>query len=517
MKILITYPPLDTSKGIPLLSQNRQFQYFKKPTYIYPVVPASAATLLKQAGYEVIWKDCIAEGWNLAEFYSFVAEEKPDLIAWETKTPVIQEHWRIINQLKRETMVRLRSPQVDEGRGTIVLFGDHVTALPEESFQNSQVDYVLTGGDYDFLLLNLCNVIKESPGHQVTRSHVEKLEAGIYYRENGELRNTGKFQLNHDLDKASFIDRDLTQWQNYAYENGNYKRVPGTYIMSGRDCWWGKCSFCSWPTLYDKFRSRSVNNVLNEIGELIEKYAVKEIMDDSGTFPIGEWLRDFCEGMIERGYNRKISLDCNMRFGALSGDEYRLMKRAGFRLLLFGIESANQNTLNRINKNVQAEDIIESCRQARKSGLYPHITIMFGYPWETYPDALNTLKLGKYLLRKGYAYTVQSTVVIPYPGSPLFEECKTNGWLKTLDWQKYDMKQPVMISSLGDEKIMRLVRSLYGIAFNPEFIYNRLKTISSLADANYFLRAIPRVFGHIFDFRPSSRHPRGAVFTAPRG
>lgn len=487
MKILITYPPLDTSKCIPLLSQNRQFQYFKKPTYIYPVVPASAATLLKQAGYEVLWKDCIAEGLSLAQFYRFVAEEKPDLIAWETKTPVIQEHWGIIDELKR----RMK----DDGRGTIVLFGDHVTALPEESFQNSQVDYVLTGGDYDFLLLNLCGYLSGRP---------DILESGIYYRGDGQVRNTGKFQLNHDLDNAPFIDRDLTKWQNYAYENGNYKRVPGTYIMSGRDCWWGKCSFCSWPTLYNKFRSRSVNNVLDEIRELIDKYAVKEIMDDSGTFPVGEWLRNLCSGMIERGYSRKVTLDCNMRFGALSAEEYRLMKRAGFRLLLFGIESANQNTLDRIHKNIKVENIIESCRQARICGLYPHITIMFGYPWETYPEALNTLKLGKYLLRKGYAYTVQSTVVIPYPGSPLFEECKAHGWLKTMNWQEYDMKQPIMTNPLGDEKIMRLVRSLYGIAFNPEFIYNRLRSISSLADADYFLRAIPRVLGHIFDFRHKS-------------
>src|SRR3989338_1759353 len=108
MKIFIGYPPLGTSKGIPLLSQNRQFQYFKKPTYIYPVVPASAATLLKQAGYQVIWNDCIAEGWSLAKFYSFVAEEKPDLIAWETKTPVIQEHWGIINRLKELSAIGCR-------------------------------------------------------------------------------------------------------------------------------------------------------------------------------------------------------------------------------------------------------------------------------------------------------------------------------------------------------------------------------------------------------------------------
>ena len=513
MKVVISYPPLDTSKGVPLLSQNRQFQYFNKPTYIYPVVPATAATLLKQAGYDVLWNDCIAEGWSLERFYNFVADEKPDLIVFESKTPVIKEHWKIIDSLRC---------QVSGVR--CILFGDHVTALPEESFQNSQVDFVLTGGDYDFLLLNLCNTIKESKLSAIPLYPLSaKLEPGIYYRENGQTKNTGKFQLNHNLNTLPFIDRNLTKWELYAYENGNYKNTPGTYIMSSRDCWWAKCTFCSWPTMYTSFRSRSVENVLDEIGHLIEDYSVREIMDDSGTFQAGEWLRDFCQGMLERGYNRKINLDCNMRFGACLEEDYKLMKKAGFRLLLFGIESANQNTLNRINKNVQAGNIIESCRQARKCGLYPHITIMFGYPWETYPDALNTLKLGKYLLRTGYAYTVQSTVVIPYPGSPLFEECKASGWLKTLDWREYDMKQPIMTSPLGDEKVMRLVRSLYGIAFNPEFIYNRLKSISSLADANYFLRTIPRVLGHIFDFRHRSKHPevpacgRQAVFTAPRG
>ncbi len=61
MKISISYPPLHSEKGVPLLSQNRQFQYFQSPTYIYPVVPAYAATLLENAGYDVVWDDGIAE------------------------------------------------------------------------------------------------------------------------------------------------------------------------------------------------------------------------------------------------------------------------------------------------------------------------------------------------------------------------------------------------------------------------------------------------------------------------
>ncbi|MDP8235105.1 MAG: hypothetical protein P9M08_01850, partial [Candidatus Erginobacter occultus] len=62
VKIIFSYPPLDSSKGFPTLGQNRQFQYFTEPTFIYPVVPATAATMLRDAGHEVLWNDCPAEG-----------------------------------------------------------------------------------------------------------------------------------------------------------------------------------------------------------------------------------------------------------------------------------------------------------------------------------------------------------------------------------------------------------------------------------------------------------------------
>jgi len=489
MKIVISYPPIDKSKGVPLLSQNRQFQYFKAPTYIYPVVPAQAATLLKQAGHEVIWNDCFAQNWDYQQFLEFLKIEKPDLIALETKTPVVKEHWKIIDDIKDKGLVPF-----------IVLLGDHVTALPEESFQNSRVDFVLTGGDYDFLLLNLCNALASvlpATYHLLPTL----LEPGIYYRQNSEVKNTGRFKLNHDLNGLPFIDRELTKWKLYAYENGNYKRTPGAYIMSGRDCWWGKCSFCSWPTLYPEFRSRKTDNVLDEIGRLIARYSVREIMDDTGCFPSGNWLRDFCRGMIERGYDRKIYLDCNMRFGALALEDFELMKRANFRLLLFGLESANQETLDRINKNLKVERIIQDCKAASRAGLYPHITVMFGYPWETYEEALNTLKLGSWLLRKGYAYTMQATGVIPYPGTPLFSECKDKGWLKTLDWQDYDMKSPVMKVGFTEDKIKELARGMYKVSFQPEFIFRKLFSLKDPDDLKYWLRAVRKVLGHIFDFK----------------
>jgi radical SAM superfamily enzyme YgiQ (UPF0313 family) len=226
-------------------------------------------------------------------------------------------------------------------------------------------------------------------------------------------------------------------------------------------------------------------------------------MDDTGTFPVGQWLKDFCHGMIDRGYNKKVYIDCNMRFGSLTEDDYRLMKKANFRLLLFGLESANQKTLDRLQKDIKVDSIIEECKQARRAGLYPHITIMFGYPWESYADAKKTIQLGSYLLKKGYAYTVQATVVIPYPGSPLFQECKVNGWLNTEDWDRYDMKEPVMKVPMSDKEALNLVQEIYRIGLNPEFLFNRFLSIRDLEDIKYFTRVGKKLIGHILDFKNS--------------
>ena len=103
MRILITYPPIESKKGIPQLSQNRQFQYTSSGPmayFIYPVVPAYAASLLKEKGYEVYWLDGLAEKLSYKQWLSKVEEIKPDIVAIESKTPVVKYHWQIIKDLK---------------------------------------------------------------------------------------------------------------------------------------------------------------------------------------------------------------------------------------------------------------------------------------------------------------------------------------------------------------------------------------------------------------------------------
>src|SRR4030042_5057001 len=98
MKILVGYPPTKSEKGIALLSQNRQFQWFSNPTYLFPVILGSAATIVKSKGYEVVWIDSITENISFNDFIKKIEEEKPDVFAFETTPPVIKQHWQIIDE-----------------------------------------------------------------------------------------------------------------------------------------------------------------------------------------------------------------------------------------------------------------------------------------------------------------------------------------------------------------------------------------------------------------------------------
>ena len=465
MRVAIAYPPFKSEKGVALLTQNRQFQWFSRPTYIFPVVPATAATMLKKAGRDVLFLDGIAGGLSSEEFDRRLVEFAPDVIVLETKTPVVKRHWAWIAE-------HAASPAF--ARTKFVLVGDHVTALPEESLEKEGVWAVIPGGDWDYGL-------------------VDFLDAGC-------PRGLQPFALRDSIADAPWIDRDLVHWELYAEKNGNFRRKPGTYIMSGRDCWHGKCTFCSWTTLYPRYRVREVKDVVDEIEQLVTKYGVKEVMDDSGSFPVGGWLTAFCNEMIARGLNRRVRIDCNMRFGRLVYEDYRLMRKAGFQFVLFGVESANQTTLDRFCKALKVDDVEKGARWATEAGLDVHVTFMFGHAWEGPAEIANTVALARRLLAKGWAKTLQCTLTIPYPGTPLFKELKANDGLVTLDWDEYDMRRAITRTPLAtEEEIKCAIRKVYRGFLQPGALWHLFRR--NLFNFAFYYRGFRYLVGHLMDFK----------------
>ncbi len=500
--IVVGYPPIESKKGVALLSQNRQFQYFNAPTYIYPMVPAYAASNLQDKGYKVYWMDGISERKSYDQWFDELSATAPDYLMVETKSPIVKTHWKQIADLKKKL------PHLK-----LIWVGDHISYLPIEIFENSPLDYAITGGDYDFVVVNLLNHIYKGT----------ELEGGVYWRKGNkditatpkgttqltsgeEICNSGPASLKHVLDTLPFVDRDLTKWELYAYENGNYKYTPATYMYSGRDCWWNRCTFCVWDHTINpigSYRSFSPERLFAEVKHVVDKYGVKEIFDDAGTMFIGPKLKKFCDLLIESGYNKKVVYGCNMRFNALNQEYYNLMGKAGFRFILYGMESGNQKTLDKLDKGTKEADTINGSRMASKAGLEPHATIMLGYPWETYEDAKRTIEVAKYCFKKGYFNTMQATIVIPYPGTPLYKECKEKGWLLTDDYDDFDMRQPVMKTPFPIEKIYELEQELYSAFMTPQYIIRKVLQIRSLHDFMYLFYMAKKLMGHLLDFDPN--------------
>jgi len=505
IRIAIGYPPIESKKGVPLLSQNRQFQYFNAATYIYPMVPAYAASNLQHHGYKVYWMDGIAEKKHYDEWIEELIAIRADFLMVETKSPIVKTHWKQIKDLKKK-LPHLR----------LMWVGDHVSFKPHELFENSPIDYAITGGDYDFMIVNLLNHIFLG----------ERLEGGVYWRDGDllikakpagtkilktmlkgreKIHNSGRPNLKHNLNNLPFIDRDLTKWELYAYENGNYKYTPATYMYSGRDCWWNRCTFCVWDHTINplgSYRSFSPERLFAEVKHVVDNYGVKEIFDDAGTLFVGPKLKKFCELLISSGYNKKVRYGCNMRFNAVNQEYYDLMGKAGFRFILYGMESGNQKTLDKLDKGTKEADAINGPRMARRAGLDPHVTIMLGYPWESYKDAQRTIAIAKYAFRKGYYETMQATIIMPYPGTPLYEECKKKSWLLTNDYNKFDMRQAVMKTPFPAKKIYELEQDLYSAFMTPQYITRKILGIRSVHDAKYLFYMGWKLMGHLLDFDP---------------
>lgn len=493
MRIAISYPPIINQHGQKaMVSQNRNVQFFKEPTYLLPVTYAQAATWLKDLGHEVIWDDGNAQLKNYDDWLDNLIKLKPDLIVLESTTPVMKFYWGVVNQIK------LRLPKV-----IIAMTGYHSMRMPEETMNACNVDLVIRSSNVDFVLHRLVPYIEKNKSWRLTCP----LE-GLHIRMSGnQVRSTGNFRQVEPLDSSPLIDRKLVEWENYAYENGNFLQTPGTYATSViRDCMFGKCTFCRYNGPDLTFSLMSVDKSLDEYEALITNFGVKEIFDDSGVWYRGREAREFAQGIIDRGLHKKgCYFGINTRFEYLDEETIRLMGEANFRFILLGYEAADNETLQRLNKGYQLQHVDNCLKWMTKYGMHPHLTIMVGYYWQTQEQLDKTVSEVRRLMFSGLARTLQVTLCTPLDYTPYHQECIREGVLLTNDYDDFDMSKLIVKTPIPHSEYYKAVKKMYGIAFDPRFIFRQIIFLLSGRKRDwqflftYSLRAIRRVRQHIFN------------------
>ena len=168
--------------------------------------------------------------------------------------------------------------------------------------------------------------------------------------------------------------------------------------------------------------SEASPNVIEEFKYIeTEMPEIKSVMIQDDTFT-EDRAREFCEAKLKAGI--KLKWSCYARAN-MSREILDLMKKAGCLNLHVGYESADPAVLKAVKKGVTAERMTQFTADAKKAGLHIHGDFALGFPGETPEAAMKTIKWAC----KMNPDSAQFQLMIPFPGTPYYEEMKAKGWL----------------------------------------------------------------------------------------
>ena len=236
--------------------------------------------------------------------------------------------------------------------------------------------------------------------------------------ENGrELPRLVDGQRLANLDDAPWADRDLFQCPEEPFVP--FLEPPFVTLIAGRGCRYN-CNYCQ-PAERMIFgrhvRRRSVDNVVEELQFLREKYAFRSFMihDDCLTED-PEWVRGFCRKLAEADIRTPFVAQSRADLICRHPDMMVALRDAGLRLIIIGFESGSDRVLKFLRKGCTRAKNLEAAGIVRALGIKIWANYMLGLPTETKEEVLETVSM----LEQIRPYHCSPAFYTPHPGSDLF-------------------------------------------------------------------------------------------------
>lgn len=351
----------------------------------------------------------------------------------------------------------------------IVLGGVHATEKPEEAINHNFVDFVIRGeGEFAFVEL-------------VSGKKLSEIN-GLTYKENGRIIHNPERELIKDLDVLPMAAYDLLPIDRYFPAVGSYRNLPAISMVTSRGCP-GKCTFCYQP-FGSLIRQRSPKKIFEEVQYLVKNYGIREICfyDDNFT-TLKPRIREFCQMLIDNKV--KITWSCFSRVDWADLNLLKIMKQAGCHQIMYGIESGDQQILDNIGKYTSPDKIRKAIQWTKESKIDVRAAFIFGNPGETEETMKKTIDFAIELDPEVAIFNV----VVPNPGTKMYDWAVKNGILKTEEWKEYDLMKPVMtLANLSSEKVQEYYRLAYRKFYmRPSYVLKRILHIRHLSDVRNLL------------------------------
>jgi anaerobic magnesium-protoporphyrin IX monomethyl ester cyclase len=462
MRILLVNPP----SGAIVYAKSKVNIAITYAPYLTTAVLAASA---RAAGAKVSVLDLIISNSPHEDLVTELKRFKPDIVGVTFTTQLFYEAQAIA------TIAKKINPKV------ITLCGGiHTSCMPEET---------LAAGDFDIACIGEGDQTIAELAGGTDPAQVD----GLLIKHDGKFIHTPPRQMIANLDDLPFPAFDLYPIHRYKSPRLTSKRDPVGYMESCRGCPY-RCIFCSCvPGFRNKVRKKSPERVVEEFFYL-RSMGFNDIHIKEDNFTVDpNRAKQICELLIKRGWDRPWCAPTGMRPKDVDVEFVNLAKRSGCHNLSFGIESGDERVLAGINKKQDLGQIAWAVDLCTRAGIVTKGFFMVGMP----DDNIETMERSiKYACSLNLNY-IKASVMIPLPGSALFEEYDKKGLILCRDWSKYNFhtapeiyRHPTLEWSTIRHYYAKFYRSFY---LRPGYIAKKtmrdVATGEIVRDVQYFFKA----------------------------
>lgn len=386
------------------------------PYLPFPFYLAYAASLLEQHEFDVCIIDGVAERIQVDEFVKRCVEWGPDLVFLEVATASIDVDLKVAAKIRKEL------PEVS------IAFGGLFPEASGTDFleKHQDVTYAFLG-EYEDTLLDICQSLREGQ-FRYDFSGTAQRDAS------GKVVVNPRREMRKDVNEYPWPHRKTLPMIRYHDLPGG---IPGPSLQmwASRGCPF-HCTFCAWPQIMygnDRYRVRDSVDIVDEIEAMVKEYDFKSFYFDDDTFNLGKKrIMTLGEEILKRDLRLPWAAMC--RADTSDEETLKLLKASGLMSLKFGVETASQEIVDKIEKGLDLSKVEGSVKTCRKLGLNIHLTFQFGLPGETKETIRETIRFAMRLDPD----SIQFSIATPFPGSSLYRQMEEEGKLVTKDWTQYD-------------------------------------------------------------------------------
>ncbi len=414
-----------------------------------PIGIAYIASMLERHGIAVSILDANALGLGGRAIREYLLRHRPDVVGITSMT-LISLNAAAVSRIVKETI-----------DAVTVMGGPHVSLFAKEVMESPYVDYAMNG-EAEYSFLELVKAIDAGQEPEGIDGLVKRKDGGVVVEKPSYVK---------DLNTLPFPSVHLLPLDRYSLANALH---PFGSIVTSRGCPF-KCGFCIRGPIDRYVRFRDPENVVDEIEYLIKDFGVREINIRNDTVTVNRaHIQGFCEELLRR--NLRIRWQGPTRVDCVDRELLLLMRRAGCATLRYGIESGNQDVLNRMGKGITLEQVRNAVRWSREAGIEVMAYFMIGYIDETEETIMDTINFAIELDPDGAIFSIGT----PLPYTELFYEAVKRGLIDENYWHDYVTgrrrdRAPYLIDDA--ERWVR--RALWSFYFRPAYILKRMRKINS--------------------------------------